>query len=130
MDSDIFGPEDATEQCRAGGGGEAPVIDYCRVDPANSRYGCQQDAARTKNAMAMLDGRLQVVDVLKRLGQDEAVEMVRRNCICRLQVSHDRRLRVGRINVQHLRPLHVAPVVVCIVSILYFQNVSSDLLSM
>jgi hypothetical protein len=49
--------------------------------------------------------RLEVVDVLERLGEDEAVEGVARNVVGRREIGDDRRRGIRGVDVQHVAAL-------------------------
>jgi Glycosyl transferase family 2 len=74
--SEVAAREYVSEQSRARRRRCAPEfgVEPETGDPTDRRDGAQKRAARAQNPMRVLHGRLQVVDVLERLGEDEAVE--------------------------------------------------------
>ena len=91
----------------AGVHGKAPVIRAHKIgihlDNAGHRH--QQNAARAQDTTRMCHGRLRMINVLKRLRQNNTIKSIRRNAIGRGEISHNRRVRISRINIQHIRVL-------------------------
>ena len=65
------------------------------VDPADHRNRAEKRAARAENSVGLYDGCLQVIDVLQRLREDEAVEAARRDSVGGGEIADDCCVRVA-----------------------------------
>ena len=81
---------------------------------------------RAKNTMGMNDGGTHVVDELKRLGQHEAIKLVRRDPICRGQITDDRRAPVCSVDVEHITPVDVRAESISVDAIFDFERTAAD----
>ena len=105
VDGQIAGAEHRVEELAAAGGSEPPVIAggaVVRRQTAHRRHRGQQDAAGSKNPMDVGQRGGHVGDELQRLGENEAVEAVRRDLVGGAQIGDDGGARVGRIHIEHV----------------------------
>jgi len=73
------------------------------------RRGGETDTARAQRAVDALDGGLQAVDELQRLGEDDAVERGLGERFGPLEVGDDRRTGIAGVDVEHLGGLDGGP---------------------
>src|SRR5207244_8858457 len=86
----------------------------------------EQRAARAENSVRVYDGRLQVVDVLERLGEDEAVEAARWHGIGGGEIAGDRRVRIAGIDVEHVAAVDGGPVALRVVAVQHFDDPTAN----
>src|SRR5215216_2697506 len=80
--------------------------------------------------MRMDDAGLSVIDKLKRLGQYEAVKLVRCDRIGCGQVGDDRRMWVGRVDVEYVTPLDTNPIAISVGAVFNFEHMPTDILAL
>ena len=74
----------------------------------------------------MSDGCLQVVNVLERLREDEAVEAARRHVIGGSEIADDRRLQVARINVEDVAAVDGGSETHGVVAVHHFEDTAAN----
>src|SRR5438093_10346115 len=76
--------------------------------------------------MSMSDRSLQVIDVLKRLREDEAVEAARRHGIGGGEIADDCRVRVARIDVEDVAALNGGSETFGVVAVHHFEDTAAN----
>ena len=110
----MLGREDFLQHRPRGIGCDAPVLAPGITVPVTSRLarsvtGEEERAAGCEDPSELGDSSADVVDHLQRLRADDAVETVRGNSVGAREVGDDRRVRIGRHNVEDIAACHAIP---------------------
>lgn len=116
----------------AGRNREAPILDVREfaVHATDRRHRYEENAAWAENASSVGEGGAQLVDELKRLSHDEAIETIRGNRVRGSQVRMYRRARIERVDVQDVTALNVDAEALRVAAVLHLQHVSANIVSM
>jgi hypothetical protein len=127
-DGNALRGEDTLEQPRACRRRQPPVLEpeLQAVDATDDGDRAEQRAARLEDSMSMSDGCLQVVDVLERLREDEAVEAARRHGVGGSEIADDRRVRVATINVEDVAPVDGGSETYGVVAVHHFEDTAAN----
>ena len=79
--------------------------------------------------MRVPHGRSEVVDVLQRLRENEAVERGIRDRVCGGQVRDERGERVAGVDVEDVRPRHALSEALTVATVLHFEHAPLDMLA-
>ena len=93
------------------------------TDDGNSAEQC---AAWPEDSVSILDRWLQVIDVLERLREDEAVEAARRHGIAGGEITDDRRVRIAGIDVEDVAALESGPETYGVVAVHHFEDTAAN----
>src|SRR5262245_7154076 len=99
-------------------------------NPAHRWYCHQEHSTWPKDAMGVQEGRADLVDDVKCLGQYEAIKLVRWNPVGCGKVGDDRRMWVCSVDIEHITALDADTIAVGVAAVLDFKHTAGNILSM
>lgn len=115
-----------SEEPRARGFSEAPVVRIFGCDPAKRGYHAQKGATGPENAMRVLDRGTHVEDVLKSLRQDETVERLGWQLVRSGEICDEGGVRIPRVDVENVAPFNIGAKAARIARVLNLKHSSPN----